>query len=302
MKNYIEIILDKIEAKNTNHALKLRKNLKEFGDEYFQLANPFYQKYENYLATKNLTLDNGIDFYLKMIDAMLEERVNFIKKGAYSNSSFADVEKNVYAQSDVMTYHMHGLVFAQFLWFDQYERIKFFVDNIQKYFESGKTYLEIGGGHGLYIYEALQILPKDTKFDLVDISESSLDIAKGILDTDNINYYFKNFFDFTNDDIYDFVTIGEVLEHLEEPIRMLEKIGKHLGENGICYVTTPINAPMIDHIYLFRNEQEIIDLFNQAGFKIVEEKVVISEKISPEKAVRFKVPIMYAAFIKNKKG
>lgn len=51
---------------------------------------------------------------------MLEERLAFIRKGTYSNTSFEEVEKNVYATPEVMSYHMHGLVLAQFLWFDQY--------------------------------------------------------------------------------------------------------------------------------------------------------------------------------------
>ncbi|MFC6267097.1 class I SAM-dependent methyltransferase [Frigoriflavimonas asaccharolytica] len=299
MENYIEYIIDSIERKNPSHSKKLKENLKDLGEEYFNLANPFYEKYEEYLKSQQLTLDYGVDFYLKMIEAMLDERLAFIQNGRYSNTSFEEVEKNVYATPEVMSYHMHGLVLAQFLWFDQYERIKFFIDNVYKYFLSGKNYLEIGGGHGLYIYKAVEILPIATKFDLVDISESSLKIAKGILNNDKINFYLKNIFDFANDDVYDFITIGEVLEHVENPKELLMKIGKHLAKDGVCYMTTPVNAPMIDHIYLFNNVQEIRNLINEAGFEIIEEKTVISEKITPEKAAKFKVPVMYAAFIKK---
>lgn len=300
MKNYIEYLLSRIEDKNPAHFVKLKENLKDLGDDYFNLANPFYEKYEKYLKANQLTLDYGIDFYLKMIEAMLEERLAFIRNGTYSNTSFEEVEKNVYATPEVMSYHMHGLVLAQFLWFDQYERIRFFVDHIPKYFNSGKNYLEIGGGHGLYIYKALQLLPTNTTFDLVDISESSLKIAKGILDTDKVNYYLKNIFDFSNNDVFDFITIGEVLEHVENPKELLMKIGSHLSEDGVCYLTTPVNAPMIDHIYVFNEEQEIRDLLNDAGFEIIEEKIVISEKITAKKAIKYKVPIMYAAFIKKR--
>jgi 2-polyprenyl-3-methyl-5-hydroxy-6-metoxy-1,4-benzoquinol methylase len=90
-----------------------------------------------------------------------------------------------------------------------------------------------------------------------------------------------------------------VLEHIEDPFILLKKITGLLGKNGICYITTPINAPMIDHIYLFNNEEEIRKLFNSAGLKILEEKIVISEKVSPKHAEKFKTPVMYAAFVKN---
>ena len=56
---------------------------------------------------------------------------------------------------------------------------------------------------------------------------------------------------------------------------------------------------MIDHIYLFHNETEIRGMLNQAGFEIIEERIVISEKVTEKQAAKFKVPVMYAAFIKK---
>ena len=56
---------------------------------------------------------------------------------------------------------------------------------------------------------------------------------------------------------------------------------------------------MIDHIYLFHNENEIREMLNEAGFTIIEERIVISEKITEKQAAKFKVPVMYAAFIKK---
>jgi len=301
MKNYTEILLNKIDEKNPGHAKKLRDNTADLDADYAITGNLFFEKYENYLLSESLTLDFGIDCYLKMLEDMQELRIKFIQSGSYINTSFEEVEKSVYANPEVMTYHMHGLVLAQFLWFDQYERIKFFRENLIRHFNHGRNYLEIGGGHGLYINEAMKLLPAQTQFDLVDISESSLLLAKGIINTANINYYLKNIFDFTNEDQYDFVTIGEVLEHIENPLALLKKISNHLTEDGVCYITTPVNAPMIDHIYLFNNEEEIRALFREAGFDIVEEKVVISEKITDAKARKAKVPVMYAAFIKKVK-
>ena len=81
-----------------------------------------------------------------------------------------------------------------------------------------------------------------------------------------------------------------------------EKIAQLLSPKGVCYLTTPINAPMIDHIYLFNNADEIRALFDQAGFEVIQERTVISEKISPQQAEKLKVPVMYAAFIQKKKA
>ncbi|MBC7643004.1 MAG: class I SAM-dependent methyltransferase [Flavobacterium sp.] len=246
-----------------------------------------------------MTIDFGVTCYLHMIDDMLEERYNFLRTGQYSNTSFEAVEKRVYGDSKIMDYHMHGLVLAQFLWFDQYDRILFFMDNFKKYKLHTNNYLEIGGGHGLYINQAIKILPEITHFEMVDISQSSLNLAKGILDTDKIKFYLKNIFDFSSSEKYDFVTMGEVLEHVEQPLELLKKAAELLNEDGVFYITTPINAPMIDHIYLFSNEQEIREMIHAANFEIIDEKIVISEKITSEKAAKQKVPIMYAAFLKK---
>lgn len=299
MQNILQIILDKIGQKNPNHLKKLLININDLDEKYHQTANDFFNKYNNYLLKNNMTIDFGVTCYLHMIDDMLEERYNFLRTGQYANTSFEAVEKRVYGDSKIMDYHMHGLVLAQFLWFDQYDRILFFTNNFKKYNLHTNNYLEIGGGHGLYINEAIKILPEIAHFEMVDISQSSLNLAQGILDTDKIKFYLKNIFDFSSSEKYDFVTMGEVLEHVEQPLELLKKAGELLNEDGVFYITTPINAPMIDHIYLFNNEQEIREMIYAANFKIIDEKIVISEKITSEKAAKQKVPIMYAAFLKK---
>ncbi|UPT70068.1 MAG: class I SAM-dependent methyltransferase [Flavobacterium sp. JAD_PAG50586_2] len=301
MSTSLALILSKIQNKNPGHFSKLEANLAALDAEYTIAANAFFDKYFSYLNRNNIELDFGIDCYLHMISDMLEERLKFIREGSYSNSSFDDVEKRIYGNLEIMTYHMHGLVLAQFLWFDQYERLVFFSRNLKKHHNNIQKYLEIGGGHGLYINEAISVIPETPQFDLVDISQSSLDLAKGIVNNDKINYYLKNIFDFSDDEKYDFITMGEVLEHVEDPLSLLQKIADLLSEDGVCYITTPINAPMIDHIYLFNNEDEIRDLFRKANFEIIEEQIVISEKITEKQAAKRKVPVMYAAFIKKNK-
>lgn len=300
MSTYLETILSKIASKNPEHAAKLQKNNAHLNGAYFSMANDFFGKYNSYLERENKSLDYSVDCYLTMHQDMLEERISFVETGKYSSTSFDEVEKRVYANPQTMTYHMHGLVLAQFLWFEQFERISFFCNNLVQYAADATKYLEIGGGHGLYIYEAQKLLPHVKQFDLIDISQSSIDLAKGILHKSNINFYLKNIFDVAATEQYDFVTMGEVLEHVEDPLALLKRISALIGLSGKAFITTPVNAPMIDHIYLFNNEQEIRTLFNEAGLEIVEEKIVISEHVKPKMAEKFKVPVMYAAFVQNK--
>ena len=106
-------------------------------------------------------------------------------------------------------------------------------------------------------------------------------------------------FDFDGTEKYDFITIGEVIEHVEDPKALMQKLGELLTENGTIYVTTPANAPMIDHIYLFHDAEDIRSFLKDAGFKIVEDRAVFAENMEEKKAIKHKVPLMYAAFIQK---
>lgn len=301
MGNYLEVILDKLDVKNPPHTAKLRQNLNYLGDEPALLAQGFFTQYDAYLVRENLSLDFGIDCYLHMLEDMARERIRFTRNGRYSSSSFREVEKKIYCRPEVMTYHMHGLALAQFLWFEQFERLCFFRQNLEKFAAKAKSYLEIGGGHGLYINEAINVLPSDCQFDLIDVSQSSINMARGIVYNEKVHYHRMNVFDFSNESTYDLVTMGEVLEHVEDPLSLLKKICSLIGKNGVSFISAPVNAPMIDHIFLFNNEQEIRDLIDEAGLEIREEKKVTSEHVSEGFARKFKVPLMFAAIVQPKK-
>ena len=300
MEYLIEKIIRTIEVKNPTHAEKLKSNLQGLEKDLFPDSEVFFRKYENYLERKGLTLDFAVGCYLHMYSDMVEERWKFKKSGNYSNTSFEEVQKKVYGNKDIMTYHMNGLVLGQFLWFDQYERYTFFKENIGQLVSDPKRYLEIGGGHGLYMMEALRTLPSDCQFDLIDISPSSIELSKGIINDTKVIYSLKNVFELEDTDSVDFFTMGEVLEHLEEPKLILKKLSGLIKNKGKGYITTPVNSAMIDHIYLFNNVEEIRELFEASGLKIIKEKMVISERISYEQAMKLKVPIMFAAFVESK--
>lgn len=301
MQYLIEIILKKIALNNPSHAEKLKSNMLGLEKDLFTDSESFLRKYEQYLERNGHTIDYGVDCYLRMYSDMLEERWKFKKSGTYSNTSFEHVKEHIYNNNDMMTYHMNGLVLGQFLWFDQYERFKFFNENLTQIVSQPKKYLEIGGGHGLYMMQALNLLPSDCQLDLIDISPSSIELSKGIINNPKVNYVLKNIFDLDDTESVDFFTMGEVLEHLEEPSLILKKLRLLIRNNGKGYITTPINSAMIDHIYLFKDAEEIRKLFDTCGLRIIKEKIVISEHISPQQAEKLKVPIMFAAFVEGKK-
>ncbi|MFN8296427.1 MAG: class I SAM-dependent methyltransferase [Chitinophagales bacterium] len=292
-------IYNKIASINPIHGKKLDANFIFFNEQhdYKNQATEFLKKYTKVLNNENKDFSYAIQCYLKMIADFNEETLNFMRSGKYKHSSFDEVNKAVYDNPDIMEYHMHGLLLSQFLWKHHYQIYNYFKTNIADYKNSTNYYLEIGAGHGLYLEEALRYLNPATEFSVVDISQTSIELTKSFIEDDRVNYNLIDIFDFTPAQKYDFITMGEVLEHVEDPLRLLNRLYELLSDNGTIFITTPTNAPSIDHIYLFNNVQEIRDLISKSGFVIKSENSFISEDVSIERAEKRKITILYGAFL-----
>lgn len=299
MKQYVHDIYQKIDVLNPLHGKKLKKNIGSFDDKYYAASDAFFEKYFDFLKKENKTLDYAVDCYLNMISDVNIETVEFVRTGKYTSSTFEEVNKRVYAKPETMEYYMHGLIMSQFLWKHHYEMYDYFVNELPAYKDGIKSYLEVGAGHGLTLSKALEILNPGTKFSVVDISETSIALAKNFVNDSRVSYNLRNVFEFKNEEKYDFITMGEVLEHVEDPLLLLKKLNEMLNDDGHVFFTTPTNAPAIDHISLFNNVDEIRDLVKAAGFEIVSERSLLSEDVSPERAEKFKIAILYGAFLKK---
>jgi len=300
MNSPVNYICGRIETLNPLHFKKLKKNFEFFDDKYNELANAFFKKYAGLLQSENKTLDYSIDCYLKMIADVNTEAFEFARTGKYTSSTFEEVNARVYARPETMEYYMHGLIMSNFLWKHHYQVFRYFTDSLPGYRDTTKSYLEVGAGHGLYLSSALEILDDDTAFTVVDISKTSIEMAKRFTNDTRVVFNLENIFDFADDRKYDFITLGEVLEHVEDPLKLLVKLNDLLNPNGTLFITTPTNAPAIDHIYLFNNVEEIQEMVKSAGFRITSEKALLSEDVSPEKAAKFKIAILYGAFLKKR--
>jgi 2-polyprenyl-3-methyl-5-hydroxy-6-metoxy-1,4-benzoquinol methylase len=299
METRLEYTIERIGSINRIHGKKIRNNVKNFDNEYFIRAEQFLEKYETLLIDHDKTLDYAIDCYLQMLADINYEAVQFFQTGTYSSKSFAEVNKRVYSNPDVMEYYMHGLLLSQFLWTYHYNILLFFNKIIQEHSNNIRNYLEVGGGHGLYISEALKITRGKVRFDIVDISQSSIEIARKMTNNDNISFIHSDIMEYQPASKYDFITLGEVLEHVEHPDELLKKLHSMLNDDGRLFITTPTNAPAIDHIYLFKNAEEIRNIISSAGFETENELCAYSEYMPAELAEKHKVTMMYAAVLKK---
>lgn len=298
--NIIDYIVGQIRSKNELHSKKILKNIGKFDDAYFTRANNFLRNYEKLLQENKQTLDYAIDCYLQMIADVNYEAVQFMRTGEYTSKSFEEVNQRVYNNPEVMEYYMHGLLLSQFLWSQHYDILLWFNKIVSESSLAINKYLEVGGGHGLYISEAIDIIGDGANYDLVDISRSSIEIAGKMISNENVNYNLSDVYEYFPEYKYDFITMGEVMEHVEDPVSLLKKLHSLLKDAGKLFVTTPTNAPAIDHIYLFKNAADIRKVISEADFNIESELCIYSEDISPEKADKYKVSMMYAGLLTKK--
>ena len=223
------------------------------------------------------SIGKGIDYlaksYYQFLKDTLKEQLYFKRNHNYRYSKLSDVKENVYDQGDYMNMYMYSLAVSSFLW-QQHVLIRRFYERVLPNDKKGK-YLEIGPGHGYFFVKAL----KSTSYDYfyaIDISPISVKSTREILKFrfgntfNNYDIITGDFLTYTFKNKFDAIIMGEVLEHVETPDLMLKKIYNIANPGAHIFITTCINAPMIDHIYLFKTLEEVNELVNNSGFFIVE--------------------------------
>lgn len=294
-------VLDIIEEKNPRHGKSIRKNMSVFGEPYLKEADIFYEKYIKFANACGKTLEYGVDSYLRLVNDQIYDTIDFHRTGEYACKSFEDAYKNVYSNPEVMEYYMHGLLMSQMLWKQHYSTLKFFGQALFSLRgEINGKYLEIGGGHGLFIENAIQLFEESMSYSMLDISDSSIKLAKEFLDGQDVEFILGDAYVYDPEFKYDFITMGEVLEHVERPLELLQKINYLLSDRGYAFITAPTNAPAIDHIYLFESRNDITDMIHKSGFSVVKEaQFYVEDVIDDEDAKKRKVASLYAALIQK---
>jgi 2-polyprenyl-3-methyl-5-hydroxy-6-metoxy-1,4-benzoquinol methylase len=273
-------------------------------DEVFwQRAEDALGRYDALIAHRGLAYSDLIDGYLEMCNDMLKEQIKFARTGRYSAASSADVKGDVYHSEEKMQAYMYGVALSQFLWPQHYHLYSFFFHILEKLLAEGKvpeSYLEVGPGHGLFLTSAMEIIP-ESSFSAVDISPVSIGLSTeltGLTRPDiECNFLITDVGDMPAANV-DFLFMGEVLEHVDDPLAILAKIRNVLRPGGSAVITTCANCPAIDHVYLYENADHIRAHIEMSGFDIVEEAILDVDSLPKSPKTKGKISISYAAHIK----
>lgn len=275
---------------------RLAENLSQDEKEGLSALISFYEKTGDsvaYLA----------ECYLWLIQSFNEEQYYFVENGRYRYSSSEETNAFFYQNPTLMERYMKGLAISQYLLEQHRQCRKWFCDRLSC-LNAGGNWLEVGIGHGEYFTLALQYT--NYKHYLgIDISPTSVRLTQEMVqhrvhaNSKSVEIREQDFFAHKKGGGYDACVMGEILEHVENPMAFLAKVHEITHEKSFIYVTTVINAPAIDHIYLFRNVEEIEELYQEAGFEICEKGLFPSHGYTVEKALKRKAAIITAHVLKK---
>jgi 2-polyprenyl-3-methyl-5-hydroxy-6-metoxy-1,4-benzoquinol methylase len=104
--------------------------------------------------------------------------------------------------------------------------------SLKPYFK-GKNLLELGPAMG----HMTKFLVND--FKNVSVVEGSKELLDLIPDYNNIEKHHSYFEEFETDKKFDTIIMSHVLEHIENPIKILKLISPWLSENGVIIISVP---------------------------------------------------------------
>jgi len=217
-------------------------------------------------------LDTLLRDYAWLSNVVLAEELHFRRTGSYRLSSFDEAARTIYGDALYMSRYMNGLLASQVWWRNHTEALGYYRNVYLASLRSGFRHLEIGPGHGLFLYQAARD-PKCGSLTAWDISQASLRNTREALDamgvTRPIALRARDLFESPRGE-FDSLTFSEVLEHLEQPLAALRILRGLLADGGRLFVNAPVNSPAPDHIYLFRAPEEIVAMVESAGFEIID--------------------------------
>jgi len=210
--------------------------------------------------------------YRWMCERFVEEELVFRRTGAYRLSTFEQAYNEVYGQPEYMSKYVRGILISQVIWEPHARAFDYFRTAFLPRLPSSGSYLEVGPGHGLFLYFAART-PALGILEAWDVSESSIVETTAALQRLGVERNIQ----MVRQDIlaadapqsaFDGAVISEVLEHLERPDLALDCLRRALRPGGRIFINAPVNSPAPDHIYNWSSPDAFRQFVIDRGFEI----------------------------------
>jgi 2-polyprenyl-3-methyl-5-hydroxy-6-metoxy-1,4-benzoquinol methylase len=237
------------------------------------------------------------DYQFLCEQIVLPEEIFFRRHNRYRLSSFEDANRECYANRDFMGRYMNGLLISNILWNNHAHAIAYYVRSYLPSLSTGSHLLEVGPGHGLFLYFA-NLRAEIVELTGWDVSPTSIESTRSMLErlgaTRKIDLALKNLFEASPPDqqhLFDGIVMSELLEHLEDPVAALRAAARLLKPNGAIWINVPANSPAPDHIFLVRSPEHASEIVRSAGLDVADARAYPMTGSSLEKAIKRQLAI-----------
>lgn len=225
--------------------------------------NTFKVNFKNSITSDNRSIKKDVNYcYCNNCASITMNEDNIIDLEKHYEDDY-----NFLLENDDIEPVLDGLKYSEYIveLFDEY------LSNDKK-----KKLLDIGSGKGNLI-ESFNKKYKNIKYHAI---EPNYDAYQALIKKDYIKGY-KGFFSkdfFINGEVFDYITLIEVLEHVSNPLNFLKEIAKVMNQKSLLFIEVPLfnnhksDLLTIDHINMF-TEKNIKNLFALAGFEIIKENI-----------------------------
>jgi SAM-dependent methyltransferase len=199
-------------------------------------------------------------------------QIDFERTGQYAPQTYAEADAAVYQNFPrMMDSYLPGLLLAWYLWPHQYRQVQFFKTFVRDMARSGASkFYEVATGTGLYSRLALQGAQSTVGVGF-DISPASCTFTENHMRAFRLGGRYEMRLHNVLEDLpepVNWLICCELAEHMTNPMDLLCTLRRMLRPGGKAFITTALNAPNADHIYLYKSGDEVVAHLNAAGFHV----------------------------------
>lgn len=271
--NRVDHFLTTFRHRAKQYAKRIERAQVKNPESFSALGEIILQFAENVIGDEYI--DVLIDGYIFFVNNVNRHQIEYEQNKRYKYSNYAQVRSSVYSNVEVMNKYHWGVLVTTFAWAHHLDLYDFFVRSFLGRLSEGPTgaVAEFGSGSAIWSILAMSALP-EWRARAVDISETSVLHSREMVNRsglgERIDVAQADALIYFPAESADAAISCFLLEHLEQPLALLRAIALTLKPSGLAFVTAALTAAEVDHIFEFRKESELVLLFEQAGFRVIE--------------------------------